>query len=86
MTLGRARQRAAGQHADAHDADAGGRGRIEQPSIILRRIARRQFAGRRWIEHVVDDLRAVEDARIDHLMQCRGVAYAVIPRKRILPC
>jgi hypothetical protein len=74
VTLGRARQRAAGQHADADDANAGSLGGIEQSSVILCRIVRRQLLGGRWIEHVVDDLRAVEGAGIDHLMQRRGVA------------
>ena len=74
VTLGRARQRAAGKHADAHDADAGRLGVIEQSSIILCRIILRQCLGGGWIEHVVDDLGAVEGARVNHLMQCRRVA------------
>src|SRR5439155_1581565 len=36
---------------------------------------------RRWIEHVVDDLRTVEDARIDHPMQCRRVAECRQPEE-----
>src|SRR6266436_379185 len=58
---------------------------IEQSSIILCRIVRRQFLGGRWIEHVVDDLSAVEDARIDHLMERRGVAYCRHPEETNLP-
>ena len=47
---------------------------IEQPSIILCRIIRRQLGGRGRVEHIVDDLSAVEGARVDHLMQRHGVA------------
>ena len=74
MTLGGARQGATGQHADADHANAGFLGVVEQPFVILRRIVRRQFPGGGWIEHVVDELRAVEDAGIDHLMQRRRIA------------
>src|SRR5262245_34935627 len=74
MALGRAGERAAGEHADADDADAGRPGTIEQPSVILCRIIRRQRGGRGRVEHVVDHLSAVEDARVDHLMQRRRVA------------
>ena len=65
---------AAGQHADAHHANAGCRGMIEQSSVILGRIVHRQILGGRRIEHVVDDLGAVESACINHAMQCRRVA------------
>ena len=85
VTLGRARQRAAGQHADADDADARGLGRIEQSSIILCRVVRRQLLRGRWIEHVVDDLRAVEDTSLDHLTQRRRVADGRHPEKANLP-
>ena len=81
MTLGRSGQRAAGEHADADDADAGRPGMIEQPSIILCRIIRRQPGGRGRIEHIVDHLSAVEGARVDHLMQRRRVADCGEPKK-----
>ena len=45
MTLSRSGQRAAGEHADADDADAGRPGMIKQPSIVLCRIIRRQLGG-----------------------------------------
>src|SRR5260370_22509502 len=64
---------------------AGCLGVIEQSSIILCRIVRRQFLGGRWIEHVVDDLSAVEGACINHLMQCRRVAYCRNPEEASLP-
>jgi hypothetical protein len=69
MAFDRSRQRSAGEHADADDADAGGLGVIEQPSIILCRKVCRLSRGGGWIEHVVNHLSAVEDARVDHLMQ-----------------
>src|SRR5262245_62018772 len=84
MTRGRSGQRAAGEHADADDADAGRSGMIKQPSIILRRIIRRQPGGSGRIEHIVDHLRAVEGARVDHLMQRRGVADCGEPKKTCL--
>jgi len=56
MALGRSGQRAAGEHADVDDADADRRGMIEQPSIILCRIVRRQLNGCGRIEHIVDHL------------------------------
>src|SRR5258706_11834978 len=58
---------------------------IEQSSIILCRIVRRQFLGGRWIEHAVDDLSAVEGACINHLMQCRLVAYCSNPEETSFP-
>src|SRR6516162_2171115 len=76
MTLGRAGQRAAGEHADA-----GRSGMIKQPSIILRRIIRRQSGGSGRIEHIVDHLSAVEGARVDHLMQRDRVADCGEPKK-----
>src|SRR5205823_14142083 len=54
---------------------------IKQPSIILCWIVRRQRAGRRWVEHVVDHLSAVEDARVDHLIQRRCVADRGEPKE-----
>ena len=45
------------------------------------RIVRRQFLGGRWIEHVVDDLSAVEGARIDYLLKRRRVAYRRNPEE-----
>src|SRR5260370_26757715 len=64
---------------------AGCLGVIEQSSIILCRIVRRQCVGGRWIEHVVDDVSAVEGACIDHLMQRRRVAYCRNPEETNLP-
>ena len=81
MTLGRAGQRAAREHADADNADTGRPGIIKQPSVILCWIIRRQPSGRGRIEHVVDHLSAVEDARVDHLMQRRRVADGGKPEK-----
>jgi len=81
MTLGRSGQRAASEHADADDADTGCPGMIEQPSIILCRIIRRQLGGRGRIEHIVDHLSAVEGARIDDLRQGRRVADCGEPKK-----
>ena len=85
MPLGGTGQRAAGQHADGDDADAGRFGVIEQPSVILRRIVRRQRHGGRRIEHVVNHLRTVEDAGVDHLMQRRSVANRGEPEKANFP-
>src|SRR6202035_1505995 len=73
------------EHPDAHYSNAGCLGVIEQSSIILRRIVRRQFLGGRWIEHVIDDLSAVEGACINHLMQCRRVPYCGNPEETSLP-
>ena len=81
MTLGRSGQRAAGQHADADDADAGRLRMFEQPSMILSWIVCRQRGGRGRIEHIVHHLSAVEDARVDHLMQRRCVADCGEPKK-----
>ena len=74
MALARAGQCATGQHPNAHYADAGGLCVLEQPPVVLRRIVRRQRCGGRGIEHVVADLGTVEDPRIDHLVQRRGIA------------
>ncbi len=84
MTVGRSGQRAAGEHADADDADAGRHGVIEQPSIILCRIIRRQLGGRGRVEHIVHHLSTVEDARVDHLMQRRRVADCGEPKETCL--
>ena len=74
MPLRHAAQRAAGQHANADDADAGGLRMVEHPAVVLRRIARRQRLGRTRVQHVVADLRGDEGARVDHLMQRRRIA------------
>ena len=74
MTLGGPGQCAAGQHANADHADAGLMSAVEQKTIILCRIALRQRLAGGRIEHVVDDLGAIDDARVDDLVQCRGVA------------
>ena len=47
---------------------------VEHLAVILRRIAGGQRRARTWVQHVVTDLGAVEDARIDDLMQRRVVA------------
>jgi hypothetical protein len=54
---------------------------VEQPCIILCRIIRRQLGGRGGVEHIVDRLRAVEGARVDHLMQRRRVADCGEPKE-----
>ena len=81
MALGRSGQRAAREDADADHADVCRARMIEQPSIVLRRIVRRQSAGSGRVEHVIDHLRAVEDARIDHLMQRRRIADGSQPKE-----
>src|SRR6516165_991266 len=58
---------------------------IEQPPIILCRIIWRQLGGRGGIEHVVDNLSAVEDARFDHLTQRSGVADRRKSKETVLP-
>ena len=42
MALARTGQCASGQHTNAYHADTGGLGVVEQPSVVLRRIVRRQ--------------------------------------------
>src|SRR5262245_55436018 len=81
MTLGRSGERASGKHADADDADAGRRGMIEQPSIILCRIIHWQRSGGGRIEHIVDRLSAVEGTCVDHLVQRRCLADCGEPKK-----
>src|SRR2546430_1467275 len=58
---------------------------MEQSSIILCRIVRRNFLAGGWIEHFVAALSAVEGACINHLMQCRRVAYRRNPQEASLP-
>ena len=76
-----ARAIAAGEHADADDADAGRHSMIEEPSIILCWIILRQCSGRGRVEHIVDHLSAVECARVDHLMQRPRVADCGKPKE-----
>ncbi len=47
---------------------------VEEAAVVLRRIGFGQPSGSGGIEHVEDDLGAVEDARVDHLVDRRGVA------------
>src|SRR5207248_7440784 len=47
---------------------------LEQPSVVLCWIIRRQLGARGWIEHIVDYLRAVEDPCTDHSIERRRVA------------
>src|SRR6185312_15959191 len=67
-------ERAARQNANCDDAGAGFRRVLEKAAVVLPGIVRRQRFRRGWIEHVVDDLRAVEGAGIDDLLQRPRVA------------
>ena len=47
---------------------------LEQPTIVLRRVAARQGAPGRGVQHVVDDLGTAKHARVDDLLQGRSLA------------
>ena len=69
MTFDDPRQSAAGQNPDADHADTRRLRMIEETAIILCREICRHAARGRGVEHIVNHLRAIEEARVDDLLE-----------------
>src|SRR6516165_1002251 len=74
MALLRAAQRAGGEHPDVDDSHIGGFRMRQQIAVIMRRVTSGDSRAGARIEEIVADLRGVDDAGVDDLVERGGVA------------